>query len=133
MKVSATRMVVLAASLSLGLGVAACSSSSTSSAGTSPPSGGSGSSATSAASGTPYQIGATEDLSGGLAAFGKWFQQTWQAEFDSVNKAGGWQGEARRMAQSLVARHVLASGPSQGWTCGAEPLCVTDQALTCGA
>jgi branched-chain amino acid transport system substrate-binding protein len=84
MKVSATRVVVLAASLSLGLGLAACSSSSSA--------GSSGSSTTSSSSGTPYQIGATEDLSGGLAAFGKWFQQTWQAEFDSVNQAGGING-----------------------------------------
>jgi ABC-type branched-subunit amino acid transport system substrate-binding protein len=39
-----------------------------------------------------YLIGASEDLSGPLASYGKWAQVSWNAEFNAVNKAGGING-----------------------------------------
>jgi branched-chain amino acid transport system substrate-binding protein len=39
-----------------------------------------------------YVIGMTDDLSGKLAAYGKWAQQAWTAYFNGVNATGGING-----------------------------------------
>lgn len=46
----------------------------------------------SASTKAPYVVGATEDLSGPLSAYGHWVDTSWNAEFNAVNKAGGING-----------------------------------------
>jgi branched-chain amino acid transport system substrate-binding protein len=69
----------------------------------------------------PYVVGATEDLSGALAAYGKWVQSTWTASFNAANQSGGVNGRKIKLAilddQSNVttavsnAKQLLSENP----------------------
>ncbi|HUY64683.1 MAG TPA: ABC transporter substrate-binding protein [Acidimicrobiales bacterium] len=84
-------------------------------------------------SATPYVLGATVDLSGPLAAYGRGFEAAWNGYFDAVDALGGIDGHrvqldilddasvpARQVAnmRTLLARKVLlVSGITVSDTC----------------
>ena len=121
----------LAAAITCAFGLAACSSSN---AGTT--SGGSAG----ASGGAPFVVGATEDLSGPLAAYGANVHQAFSVAFNAANAKGGVNGHkvnlvikddqsvlttALSNTRALLSQHVVVTTGStlslstlwRSWTC----------------
>jgi branched-chain amino acid transport system substrate-binding protein len=99
---------------------------------------------TAASSDSPYIIGMTDDLSGPLAAYGKWAQQAWTAYFNGVNAAGGINGhkiklvvlddasvasQAINNVRQLISQGaILVTGSTQSNMCAAvAPIATQDK------
>jgi branched-chain amino acid transport system substrate-binding protein len=120
----------------VGLAITGCGSAAKS------PSASAGTAASS--SDSPYLIGMTDDLSGPLAAYGKWAQQAWTAYFNGINAAGGINGhkikltilddasvasQAINNVRQLISQGaILVTGSTQSNMCAAvAPIATQDK------